>query len=167
MAQEEARLSLIATLGTNRVIGRDSTLPWHLPGDLARFKALTLGHPVIMGRRTWESLPEAVRPLLGRTNIVVTRSGWYEAEGALVVHSFPEALSYARDANGAEEIFVIGGQEVFECALPFATRLYLTLIEDSAEGDAYFPAYDEFTREIAREIHPEHTPSYQYLTLER
>ncbi len=168
MAQEEARLSLIAALGTNRVMGRDQKLIWTLPEELKRFKALTLGHPVIMGRRTWESLPEKFRPLPGRTNIVVTRSGWYEAPGATIAHSFPEALSYAREAEGSEEVFVIGGQELYQCALPFAARLYLTRIDDQQDGDAFFPAYEtEFTKELVREKHQYENLSYEYVTLER
>lgn len=167
MAQE-ARLSLIAALGRDRVIGREGGLVWNLPNDLKRFKALTLGHPVIMGRKTWESLPEMFRPLPGRTNIVVTRSGWYEASGATVVHSFPEALSHARDAEGSDEIFVIGGAEMYQCALPFANRLYLTLIDDAQTGDAFFPAYEqEFATIVSDEPREHEGLMYRYVTFER
>lgn len=168
MAQEAETISLIAALGTNRAIGKDNDLIWKLPGDLPRFKALTLGHPVIMGRKTWESLPANFRPLPGRTNIVVTRDAAYNAPGAILAQSFPEALSLARDAEGAEEIFAIGGQQVYECALPFASRLYLTLVDDAQEGDAYFPSYeDQFQREVAREEHEHEGIRYAHVTLER
>lgn len=161
-------LSLIAAIGTNRAIGKDNELLWQLPEDLPRFKALTTGHPVIMGRRTWESLPDAARPLPGRTNIVITRDPAYTAPGAMRAQSFPEALSLARAAEGAEEVFAIGGQWVYECALPFADRLYLTLVEDAPEADAFFPAYsDQFSREVAREARASGGLRYTWLTLER
>ena len=168
MAQEGEKISLIAALGKNRAIGKDNGLIWKLPGDLPRFKALTQGHPVIMGRKTWESLPERSRPLPGRTNIVRTRDSSYAAPGAILAQSFPEALSRARDAEGADEIFAIGGQQVYECALPFASRLYLTLVDDEQPGDAYFPPYtDQFSREIEREELEHEGLSYAHVTLER
>lgn len=121
-----------------------------------------------MGRKTWESLPEKVRPLPGRTNIVVTRDPSYVAEGAVIAHSFPEALSFARDAEGAEEIFAAGGTEIYQCALPFASNLYLTLIEDEKEGDAFFPAYEgEFTLETFREEREWNGIRYAWVNLER
>ena len=168
MAQEEERISLIAALGRNRGIGKDNELLWKIPDDLARFKSLTQGHPVIMGRRTWESIPERFRPLPGRTNIVITRDPAYAATGALLAQSFPEALSRARDAEGAEEIFAIGGQQVYECALPFASRLYLTLVDDEKEGDAFFPAYeDQFAKEAFREEREHAGLRYAWVDLER
>lgn len=168
----EPRISIAVAIGRdhkhNRVIGCKNELVWHIPEDLKRFKTLTMGHPVIMGRKTWESLPEKVRPLPGRTNIVVTRSGWYEAEGAQIVHSLPEALSYAKAAEGSEEIFVAGGTELYQAALPFVSRLYLTLIDDEKEGDAFFPAYEaEFTKKISAESHEHAGVSYSWTTLER
>jgi len=121
-----------------------------------------------MGRRTWESLPENVRPLPGRTNIVVTRDGDYSAPGALIAHSFPEAVSLARNAEGANEIFVAGGTEIYQCALPFATNLYLTLIDDEKEGDAFFPRYeDQFTKEVTREERDWEGLKYMWVDLER
>ncbi|HEY0948445.1 MAG TPA: dihydrofolate reductase [Candidatus Paceibacterota bacterium] len=168
MAQEGEKISLIAALGKNRAIGKDNDLIWKLPGDLPRFKALTSGHPVIMGRKTWESLPEKFRPLPNRTNIVITRDSAYEAPGAILAQSFPEALSRARDVEGADEIFAIGGQQVYECALPFASRLYLTLVEDTQEGDAYFPSYeDQFQKELSRETLEHEGLRYAHVTLER
>lgn len=173
MAQEDhqeamsPRISLIAALGTDRAIGKDNGLLWHLPGDLKRFKSLTSGHPVIMGRKTWESLPEKYRPLPGRFNIVVTRSGWYEAPGATTAFSFPEALSYAKEAEGSDEIFVIGGGEMYRAALPFASRLYLTLVDDNTPGTITFPDYSDFTNELSREAHEESGIGYEWVTLER
>ncbi len=161
------RISLIAALGHDRAIGRDNGLLWHLPGDLKHFKELTAGHPVIMGRRTWESLPEKFRPLPGRANVVVTRSGWYEAPGAQTAFSFPEALSYAKEAAGSDEIFVIGGGEMYRAALPFASRLYLTLVDDSTPGTVTFPDYSDFTHELSRESHEENGIHYDFVTLER
>ncbi len=159
---------MIAAVGSNRAIGKDNQLLWNIPGDLKRFKELTLGHPVIMGRKTWESLPEAYRPLPGRTNIVITRDSSYGAPGAVLARSFPEALSLARDAEGANELFIIGGQQVYECALPFAHRLYLTVVNDAPEADAFFPRYEEeFSREISREASAGGDVSYAHVTLER
>ncbi len=163
----ETRISLIAALGHERAIGKNNQLLWNLPGDMKRFKELTAGHPVIMGRKTWESLPEKFRPLPGRTNFVVTKSGWYEAEGAQTAFSFPEALSYAKDAPGGDEVFVIGGGELYRAALPFASRLYLTLVDDTTPGDVTFPDYSDFTTELAREAHEENGIRYEFVTLER
>ena len=168
MAQEREEISVIAAVGRDRAIGKDNELLWSIPDDLKRFKALTVGHPVIMGRKTWESIPEKFRPLPGRTNIVITRDPAYPAEGAVLAQSFPQALSLARDAEGANEIFAIGGQQVYECALPFATRLYLTVIEGEKEGDAFFPRYDEeFTKEVARDEREWEGLRYAWLDLER
>ena len=135
-------ISLIAALSERtRVIGRGGDLVWHIPEDLKRFKTLTLGHPVIMGRKTWESLPPKFRPLPGRTNIVVTRKKEYVAEGATVTHSFESALARAGDSS--TEVFVIGGEELYTSALPYTDRLYLTLIDAEEKGDAYFPPYEK------------------------
>lgn len=160
-------ISLIAALGHNNVIGKDNGLLWHLPDDLKRFRTLTKGHPVIMGRKTWESLPENVQPLPGRTNIVITRDVTYEAPGATIAHSFSEAFDVAKETEGAEEIFVIGGGEIYRIALPFATRLYLTLVDDPTPGTVTFPDYTEFTKETERTEHSENGINYTWLTLER
>lgn len=163
------RISLIAAIGTKtRALGKDNRLLWQIPEDMKRFKTLTLGHPVIMGRKTWESLPEKFRPLPRRLNIVVTHDTSYEALGAQVAPSFPEAISYAKKGEGAEELFVIGGGELYRAALPFASRLYLTLVDDETEGDTFFPEYvDEFTEMIADEPNNERAPRYRFVTLER
>ncbi len=165
-----SRINLIAALGArSRAIGKNGKLLWQLPGDLPRFRALTDGHPVVMGRKTWDSLPPKFRPLPGRTNIVVTRMEDYPAGGARVAHSLPEALSLAKRAEGAREIFVIGGGELYRAALPFADRLYLTLVDSDAEGDTFFPPYeDEFKTVLAEELHTSGTGvTYRFLDLSR
>ena len=121
-----------------RVIGRQGALPWKLPEDLQRFKALTMSHPILMGRRTWASLG---RPLPGRSNIVLSRSP-FKAEGALAVGSLDAALELARGCPGGESIFVIGGAELYAQALPRAEALHLTLIHHDLQGDAFFPPLD-------------------------
>ena len=131
------RIALVVAVARNGVIGRDGGLPWHLSSDLKRFKAITMGKPVIMGRKTWESLPK--KPLPGRHNIVITRRKGFLAEGATVVASPENALAAAA---GAEEIAVIGGGEIFDMFLTLADRIYLTEVDLDVEGDTYFPAID-------------------------
>ncbi len=145
-------IAIIAALSaTTRAIGKDNTLLWRIPDDLKRFKQLTLGHPVIMGRKTWESLSERFRPLSGRTNIVVTRQAGHEAAGATVADSLENARAAAARAPGADEIFVIGGGELYAAALPFADRLYLTLVDDNATADTFFPPYEQDFKIISDE----------------
>ena len=140
----------------NGVIGRAGGLPWRLSSDLKLFKALTLGKPVIMGRKTWDSLPR--KPLPGRMNIVLTRDGSFETQGALVFEDFTDAVATAREQaeeDGVDEVCVIGGADLFALALPKARRLYLTEVDAEAEGDVHFPPFDEgLWRETAREAHP-------------
>lgn len=140
----------------NGVIGRGGTLPWRLKSDLALFRNLTLGKPVIMGRRTWDSLPR--RPLPGRFNIVLSRDGTFAPAGALVCEDFSEAVEIARDharEEGVEEACVIGGAALFELALPRAQRAYLTEVEASPQGDVVFPSFDEHEwLEVRREAYP-------------
>lgn len=142
------RLSLIAALAKNRVIGIENRLPWKLPEDLAHFKALTLGHPILMGRKTFESLG---RPLPGRRNIVITRNADYHPIGCETAPSIPEAIDLCAEAV---EIFFIGGAELYKQVLPLVHRLYLTEVVIEAQGDAWFPEFDRalFT-EISRENH--------------
>lgn len=128
----------------NGVIGRDGTLPWRLKSDLAIFRAITMGKPVIMGRKTWESLPK--KPLVGRTNIVLSKDGSFEPKGAVVCEDFSEAVSIAREQaeeDGAQEVCVIGGASLFQLALPKARRLYLTEVEADVEGDVVLGDIDE------------------------
>ncbi len=159
-------ISLIAAMDKNRVIGKDGGgLLWHLPADLRRFKTVTLGKPVIMGRKTLESIG---RPLSGRTNIGITRNTSYEASGCIVVHSPNEALKAAGDA---EEVMIIGGAEVFAHFLPRAKRMYITLIDGAFSGNVYFPEWNsEEWRETWRETHGSNDKNpfgYTFLTLEK
>jgi dihydrofolate reductase len=139
----------------NGVIGRGGALPWRLAADQRRFRELTLGKPVIMGRKTWESLPKRFRPLPGRLNLVVTRQPEYEAEGAVVCADFAEALGIAREQaadDGVDEVCVIGGADLYALALPRARRIYLTEVEAEPAGDVLMPAIDETGwREVRRE----------------
>lgn len=160
----QPRIAIIAALARNYVIGRGNRLPWHLPDDLRHFKRLTLGRPIIMGRRTWESLPGL---LPERTHIVVTRDPKYQANGAVVVRSLDQALA----AAGGEEALVVGGAQLYALALPRACRLNLTLVEAEIEGDAFFPEIDPAAwREVAREPHAadeRHAYPFSFVTLER
>lgn len=145
---KKPRISVIAALAKNRVIGIENRLPWRLPEDLAHFKALTLKHPILMGRKTFESLG---RPLPGRTNIVITRNAHYRPEGCLVADSILAALALCEDAD---EAFFIGGAELYAQAIPLADRLYLTEVDIDTVGDAWFPDYDKgLFREVSRESH--------------
>lgn len=158
-------LSLLVAVAENGVIGRQNDLPWRLPDDLKRFKALSLGKPVIMGRRTYESIG---RPLPQRANIVVSRQPGLAIEGCIVVGSLDEALAAAREAP---EILVIGGAEIFREALPRANRIYLTRVHADVEGDVHFPALapDQW-RELDVEHHPadeRHAHAFSFILLER
>jgi dihydrofolate reductase len=131
-------ISLIAAMSENRVIGSDNRLPWHLPEDLKRFRALTRGHPVIMGRKTWDSI--GGKPLPQRDNIVLTRQPGFAAPGARVFSSLNAALEDLRNSLPADaEVFVIGGAEIYRLALPIADRIYLTVVHRTVAGDAFFP----------------------------
>ncbi len=163
-----SRISGIAAIGAKtRVLGKDGDLVWDIPADLERFRNLTRDHPIIMGRKTWESLPVERRPLPKRTNIVVTRQTDYSAPGAVLVSSVEDAIAEAKKAPGAEEIFIIGGSSIFKDAFPHTDRLYLTLVHDETAGDVLFPEYPEFTKEVEREEHLDHAPPFTYVTLER
>src|ERR1041384_6960212 len=152
-------VSIIVAMAEGQVIGRDGKLPWHLSEDLKRFKKITLGHPIIMGRQTFDSLG---KPLPGRKNIVITRNPTYRSEAGYAFHEFEintnaeKALGMAHKDRG--EYFVIGGAEIFEIALPFADRFYLTLIDKRFDGETKFPVFDlsNFTK-IDNEVHQ--TPS--------
>jgi dihydrofolate reductase len=159
------RLSAIVAMASNRVIGVNNQLPWRLPADLARFKRLTMGHTLVMGRKTYESIG---RPLPGRTMIVVTRQRDYAPEGVKVAHSVDESLALAQ---GDDEVFIIGGAELFAQMMSRLDRLYLTLIEREFPGDTFFPEVDLSTwKPIEQEHHPASTPEalpYAFLTYER
>ncbi len=162
------RISIIVAHSKNMFIGKNQTLIWEIPDDHIRFKKITMGHPVIMGRKTWESIPEKFRPLPGRTNFVITRDNSYSAPGATVTTSIEDALASARQAPGNEEIFVVGGGEIYKAALPFTDRLYITLIDKEVEGDTFFPEYANiFTKKISEESREFEGLKYSYLILEK
>jgi dihydrofolate reductase len=157
--------TLIAAMAQNRVIGKDNDLIWHLPDDLKRFKALTKGHHVIMGRKTYESMN---RPLPHRVNIVITRQEGYSAEGCIIVSSLREAL---QKAEGDAQPFIIGGGEIYKQALDVAQTIELTQVEGIFEGDTYFPEID---KEVWQIVHTEHHPkdekhaySFEFITYQK
>lgn len=158
-------ITLIAAMSENRVIGRDNDLAWHLPDDLKRFKELTRGHHVIMGRKTYESVG---RPLPGRTNIVVTNQKDYKAPGCIIVHTLKEAIQKAENDS---QPYVIGGGKIYDQALPLADTLELTQLHAKVEGDTYFPEVDTSKWQIvAKESHPaddKHEFAFDFLTYQR
>jgi len=157
-------VSLIVAMAHNRVIGVDNKLPWHLPADLKYFKSVTLGKPIIMGRKTYESIG---RPLPGRTNIVVTRNPDWHADGVTVVASLDEAIAAAGDTD---EVMIIGGAEIYGAALQAADRLYVTEVDLAVDGDAFFPAIDPaLWREAERDPHAAAggQPGYSFVRYER
>ena len=158
-------VSIIAAMDRNRLIGNENQLPWHLPADLAHFKRVTMGKPIIMGRKTYESIG---RPLPGRTNIVLTRSSDFNAEGVLTANTLEQALNHV---SAEDEIMIIGGSTIYELTLPRADRLYLTYVEDSFEGDAWFPEFDlEQWHIVASEEHgadEKNSCAYRFVTYAR
>jgi dihydrofolate reductase len=159
-------ITLIVAVAENGVIGNKGVLPWHIPEDLKRFKALTMGKPILMGRKTWDSLPR--KPLPGRTNIVVTRDKGFRADGAVVTHSFEDTLNAAKETAPAE-IMVIGGEAIFAASLPLAHRIHWTQVMASPDGDAFMPPIDRAAwKTVAREGPFESGDlRYAFLTLER
>lgn len=161
------KISIIAAIGKNRELGKKNKLLWHIPGDLPRFKKLTTGHPIIMGRKTFESIG---RPLPNRTNIIVTRDPNYNFKGVVVVHSIEKAIEEAKRIENTPvggEIFIIGGGQIYKQALPFTDRLYLTVIDAQAEADTYFPDYSEFKKVISEQNNESEGQKYLYLILEK
>ena len=159
----EAMITLILAIADNGVIGRDGAIPWRISGDLKRFKQLTIGKPVVMGRKTWDSLPR--KPLPERTNIVITRQPGWQAEGAVTASSLDDALAKAEDAA---EVMVIGGAEIYRAALAKAQRIELTEVHRPFEGDARFSFDRSPWREMAREERATQDGlSFSYVTLTR
>jgi dihydrofolate reductase len=163
-------LVLIAAVARNRVIGHDNGLLWSLPEDMKHFRAATMGAPVIMGRKTWQSLPERFRPLPGRNNIVLSREPGFVAPGASVVANVNDAIALAAQ-GGARRAFIIGGEQVYRTALPLASELLLTEIERDYDGDARFPAFaPAHFAEVARERHHAAPPNdfdFSFVTYRR
>jgi dihydrofolate reductase len=161
------RINLILARAANGVIGREGVMPWHLPEDMAHFKQQTVGAPVIMGRKTWDSLPARFRPLPGRRNIVITRQEDWKAEGAERAGSLREALIRCEDEN-LPEVWVVGGAQIYAEAEPLAHRALVTEIGRDYEGDAWAPRFDVSWRETARESHiAANGLPYAFITLER
>jgi|SRR3989344_6987405 len=157
------KISLIAAIATNRALGKGNKLIYAISEDLKRFKKITSGHPIIMGRRTFESIG---RVLPDRTNIIITRDPEFKVEGAEVVHSLDKALEKAKEVEN-EEIFVIGGGQIFEQSINLADKLYLTIIEDNPEADTFFPDYSDFKKVVFEEEHESGGLKYKFLDLER
>ena len=159
------KISVIAAMSENRVIGRDGALPWHLPADLARFKSITTGHAVIMGRKTFESVG---KPLPNRRTIVITRNNDYQCAGVFIAHSLDEALDHAARED---EIFILGGEAVYRIALPRADRLYLTIVHATIEGDTYFPRFDfddwKLVEDERHEVDDRHAYAFSFRRYER
>jgi len=165
-------LALVFARARNGVIGKGGALPWRLKSDLALFKEVTLFKPVIMGRKTWDSLPK--KPLPGRLNVVLSHDGSFEPDGALVCETLDDAFYIAREHaadDGADEVCVIGGAAIFEAAWPKAKRLYITEVRADVDGDTVLPPFDETAwREVRREVHPagqEDDYSFIFRVLER
>lgn len=149
-------------MGKNRVIGKDNALPWDLPEDLKRFRELTAHKPVIMGRKTFEAIG---RPLPNRKNIIITRNKKYRADGCVVVNTKEQAL---KEAQGSEEVMVIGGEQIFREFFPIANKMYLTFIDEDFEGDTYFPEYNENEwKEVKREKHKSEKYEFVFVDFER
>jgi len=160
------KISLIVAMASNRVIGNNNLMPWHLSADLKKFKKITMGSPILMGRKTYESIG---RPLPGRTNIIISRNPEYQQDGCLVFNDIETAIK--KGCESAEEIFVIGGSDLYEAILPIADALYLTIINREFQGDTFFPDIDlNDWSEVEREnIHddPDAAFSYSFLKLEK
>jgi dihydrofolate reductase len=159
------KLSIIVAMDLKRVIGHANRLPWHLPADLKHFKQITMGKPILMGRKTWESIG---RPLPGRINIVITRDNNYTAAGCIVVHSVEAAL---HAAQGHDEVMVIGGEQLYRQVLPDAEMLYITRVDGVFPGDAFFPELDDAEwREVERSRHApdgKNAHACEFITLQR
>lgn len=165
------RVAMIVAQAQNRVIGRDNKLPWYLPGDLKYFKQATLGKPIVMGRKTFDSIG---KPLPGRLNIVITRDQSYQPDGVKVVHSLQEAIELAESQaliDGAEELMIIGGEQIYAQALPLAERLYITQVHADVEGDAHFPVFEpDDWQELGREDFSAEGPNpydYSFIVYQR
>ena len=165
---KQPTISFVVAMDRNGLIGAGDSLPWHLPDDMRRFRQVTMGKPVLMGRKTYESIPNRFRPLAGRTNIILTRQMDYDAPGCIIIHSLPQALKAAAEY---EDLMVIGGAQLYEQLLPQADRIYLTLVDGEFEGDVYFPELDwDAWRVVEREKHSRdgrHPVPFVFILLER
>ncbi len=166
MSTSTNNISIIVALGDKtRAIGKNGGLIWQIPEDIKRFKELTLNHPVIMGRKTWESIPEKFRPLKNRMNIVITRNSDFVAIGAIKAESFERALEIAVKSPGSGKIFVIGGAEIYSQALQAADTLHLTLVQSDEKGDVFFPEYEKlFPKIVFSQEHLDSPVPFRYET---
>ena len=166
---QDKKVAIVAAIGKKRELGFQNKLLWHIPDDLKRFQQLTMGHPIIMGRKTFESIVGYIhKPLPGRTNIVVTRDPEWTYDGVLVAPSLEDAFNLAVDAPGSDEIHIGGGAQLYEQALPYVDRLYVTLIDDSKPADSFFPEYRGSFDEEKREGPFSHDGlSYEWMTYQR
>jgi dihydrofolate reductase len=164
------KISLIAALTQNHVIGKNKDLPWHLPDDMKYFMQTTKQHHVVMGRKNYESIPEKFRPLPNRTNLVVTRQTNFVAPQCIVVNSIEKAMTIAEE-NKEQELFIIGGAEIYNLAMPLADRLYLTEIQTELDGDTYFPSFNKkIWKEVSRKHHPadeRHLYAFDFVVYEK
>ncbi len=165
-------ISMIAAVAENLVIGKDNDLVWSLPDDMKYFMQITTGHPVIMGRKNYDSIPDKFRPLKNRTNIIVTRNNTSEAgycSDCVMVNSIENALTLAKKEN--KEVFIIGGGQIYDLSLPYADRLYLTEIKESFEGDTFFPNFNKSEwKEVSRKRHERddrHEQEFDFVIYER
>jgi len=159
------KVSLICALGNNNAIGRGNELLWRISDDLKRFKRITTGHSIIMGRKTYDSIG---RPLPNRTNIILTRDKAFKADGCMIVHTLDTALNIATSSDGADELFIIGGGEIYKQSIDMADRLYLTLVDDApADADTFFPDYSGFSNVVESEHGMGGELNYKYVVLER
>ncbi len=159
-------ISLIVAVTENMVIGKDNKLAWHLPDDMNYFSNMTKGHSIIMGRKNWESIPEKYRPLPDRKNIIVTRNNNFKYNGTIIVNSIEKAIEEARSSED-EEIFIIGGGEIYKLGFKYVDKLYITEINAEVKGNTYFPEWDKkYWNEISRISHPsdkKHPYSFDYV----
>lgn len=173
---EQIRISMIAAIGRRREIGKGNQLLWHIPDDLKRFRSLTNGHPCIMGRKTFESIVAIVgKPLPNRTNIVITRDTSYKGPSfaediaaPIIVSSIEDAIQLGKRKSGGEEVFIIGGGEIYALGISYADKLYLTLIDDEKEGDSFFPEYEHiFKKKVYEEGREFEGTKYTWVDLGR
>ncbi len=160
----EIIISIIAVIGKNRELGKDNRLLWHIKEDMVRFKNLTSGQVVIMGRKTYESIPDKNRPLPGRINIVVTRNRAWTPLGCLATHSIEEAIEKAKEFN--KEIFIIGGAQIYNLGIKYADKLYLTLVDKKyPDADAFFPDYSAFKKVVFEEVRRSENLQFKFIEL--
>jgi len=156
-------ICIIAAVSENRVIGKDNKMPWHISEDLKRFRKLTIGHPIIMGRRTFESIGKA---LVGRANLVVSKDKAFAPEGCTTCDSLEVAIDVARGLD-KERFFIVGGGQIYTQAIEQADRLYLTVVEGEFEGDTFFPDYTEFRKVVSEEARESEGLKYRFLEMKR